>query len=687
MGMSSLNIAVSGLQAAQIGLFVTGHNMANHHTQGFTRQWAAQTTWAHRTIGNNAMGPMQIGLGTNVSGIHQIRNKFFDIRWRDTATEMSFLEVRVATGMELDAIFGELQGGYRMQLALRDLSQSIQELIKEPPSVTTRANFISFASTFVDRAADASRSMNAYQMYLNNQIGISVRRVNQLLTEIDQLNRRISFEEINGSNANDFRDRRNNALDELSTLIDIQFSEDSRGNVNVWSEGHAILTGGSIMHMGLRFSAPNSLFVEPVFTLSDTVLPFDPTGENALSFFNWNRLASAETVQPRGAIFGMIVSRGLVGANHSTVPSFTAAQRLSDLMPGVMNDLTGVESAIFGTTVPAVTPNILQRLTTEWGAFVAGLGGLSSYIDQTEWNAFLAPGTGALSQFMTDVTRFMTELEEYLDPTHARDTVPDALMRFPNLPGLTITGAPSAADLATIQNAFHSFNSIAGNVVQPGRNAFSFDANARRLAVLNTFDMRHGIIPQAQAQFDTLFNSIITMLNSAFAEDVTGKGIPTNGRGDDGMPLFVQIRQGEGYTMGNIRINPELTTTQGASLLPLNWGDESDPALLEWIVSQWNSDDFITFPGWVSMNVNTFYRNFVDMTSIPTFEARGDLIDATEQMDSWTHRRMSVSAVSLEEEMSNMIRFQHAYNSSARMVNTIDQMLDRIINGMGAGRG
>ncbi|MGD7023345.1 flagellar hook-associated protein FlgK [Rossellomorea vietnamensis] len=47
-------------------------------------------------------------------------------------------------------------------------------------------------------------------------------------------------------------------------------------------------------------------------------------------------------------------------------------------------------------------------------------------------------------------------------------------------------------------------------------------------------------------------------------------------------------------------------------------------------------------------------------------------------------RKMSVSGVSLDEEMTNMIKFQHAYNASARMITLQDEMLDRIINGMGA---
>jgi flagellar hook-associated protein 1 len=46
-------------------------------------------------------------------------------------------------------------------------------------------------------------------------------------------------------------------------------------------------------------------------------------------------------------------------------------------------------------------------------------------------------------------------------------------------------------------------------------------------------------------------------------------------------------------------------------------------------------------------------------------------------------RRMSVSGVSLDEEMTDMIKFQHAYNASARMITLQDEMLDKIINGMG----
>nr|WP_272899185.1 flagellar basal body rod C-terminal domain-containing protein [Caldalkalibacillus salinus] len=47
------------------------------------------------------------------------------------------------------------------------------------------------------------------------------------------------------------------------------------------------------------------------------------------------------------------------------------------------------------------------------------------------------------------------------------------------------------------------------------------------------------------------------------------------------------------------------------------------------------------------------------------------------------NRRQSVSGVSLDEEMSNMIKFQHAYNAAARMVTATDELLDTVVNRMG----
>ena len=555
--MSGLSIAISGLRAGQAGLNVTGHNLANHHTRGFTRQLVHQSTFVKQTIGRNAFGAMQIGLGTNITGIRQVRDHFLDMRWRAEAPALNFWDVQVATGQRLDTIFGEMEGEFRLQGALRDFNQALHELNVEVPSISVRSNFVFFASNLVTRVQDAARSMEHRQMELNSQVKSGVRRINQLVTNIDDLNRRIAREEAGGSNPNDFLDRRNNYIDELATIIPIQVREASNGNINIIANGHALLVNGVQAHMGLQFSAPGSLFVHPVFTNSDEILSYE--AENIRSFFNWPALNNMDELPNQGSLLSIIASRGLGTSTHMSV-----------------------------------NPN------------------------SPEYNE-----------------------------------------------------------------------------------------------VWNQFNIRHGTIPQVQMQLDTLMNSIVNMFNAAFASPSFDHGMPVNMEGNWhgriippsneplDLRLFIEINPERGLTIDNIRINPEFTVMGGASRIPLTFDGEGDTRLVSQLVRQWTSASitmeqllpmgttlgdevpFIQFPGWYGFSIDGFYRNFIDTMATNTSTAMGFLAGAIEGMNFLDNRRMEISGVSIEEEMSNLIRYQHAYNASARMINTIDSMLDRVINQTG----
>ncbi len=65
--------------------------------------------------------------------------------------------------------------------------------------------------------------------------------------------------------------------------------------------------------------------------------------------------------------------------------------------------------------------------------------------------------------------------------------------------------------------------------------------------------------------------------------------------------------------------------------------------------------------------------------------AQKDLKNSITLATSVETNRQSVSSVSLDEEMTNMIKFQQAYNSSARMITVMDEMLDKVVNGLGTG--
>ena len=84
-------------------------------------------------------------------------------------------------------------------------------------------------------------------------------------------------------------------------------------------------------------------------------------------------------------------------------------------------------------------------------------------------------------------------------------------------------------------------------------------------------------------------------------------------------------------------------------------------------------------------SIQSFYESLIGSMGVEAQEANRMADNSVVLRDSVENRRQSISAVSLDEEMTNMIKFQHAYNGSARMITVLDEMLDRIINGLGTG--
>lgn len=96
-----------------------------------------------------------------------------------------------------------------------------------------------------------------------------------------------------------------------------------------------------------------------------------------------------------------------------------------------------------------------------------------------------------------------------------------------------------------------------------------------------------------------------------------------------------------------------------------------------------NVKDAILNYGGSQTNVHTFYQGMIGSMGDMASEANRLSNTAAVLKESVDQRRMSIGNVSLDEEMTNMVKFQHAYNASARMITMIDEMLDKVINGMG----
>lgn len=209
------------------------------------------------------------------------------------------------------------------------------------------------------------------------------------------------------------------------------------------------------------------------------------------------------------------------------------------------------------------------------------------------------------------------------------------------------------------------------------------------------------VLPEGTVLGDTTYTTAAG--NRTLSEDltVTVKGL--NGLHqlgynltgtNSGIPFFTDSSGGtENLTAANITLNPDIV--ENSNLIATSMRVSIDADGNETVITGNNSlavlfsqmrDTRFDFDSGSTENLNTidaYFRSVVGQLGVQASEAtrlQANQQIIVEQVDS---RRQSVSGVSLDEEMSNMIKFQHAYNAAARNMTMIDEMLDRVINSMG----
>ncbi|AHV99352.1 flagellar hook-associated protein FlgK [Paenibacillus sabinae] len=166
-------------------------------------------------------------------------------------------------------------------------------------------------------------------------------------------------------------------------------------------------------------------------------------------------------------------------------------------------------------------------------------------------------------------------------------------------------------------------------------------------------------------------------------------GYTLDGSLNPGKPLFTITGDGSTITAGNITFNPEIaantdllatslrTTGTGASEKVVKGNNT-----LALLIANQHSGIF-TAPTGIKGTPNTFYKTMVGQLGVQSQEATRQTENSNYLVQQVDARRQSVSGVSLDEEMSNMLVFQHAYSAAARFMTTYDEMLDKLINATG----
>ncbi len=217
-----LNIAYTGLQASNAWLTTTANNIANVETEGYSRQEVKQeAAGALRTFTSYGMA----GSGVDAKAIQQIRNEFYDLKyWNSNATLGSY-EMKEDYVKQIEDYFTETDMVEGFGSIFSAMFSGLDEIYKSAGSASTKTQFLFLAGNMAEYFSSMSNNLRKLQEDANLEIKNRVENINTLGSEIASMNKQINTIEVNGIIANELRDKRALLVDKLSKIVDVEVQE------------------------------------------------------------------------------------------------------------------------------------------------------------------------------------------------------------------------------------------------------------------------------------------------------------------------------------------------------------------------------------------------------------------------------------------------------------------------------
>lgn len=237
---STLQQTSNALNAAQIGLQVTGNNIANVNTPDYLRQRVIYTPAPTQAVGN-----LRLGLGVQVEAIVQQVDQFLEERLRGSRSDLAKGETQANTYTQLDALIGELSDT-DLSTSLNNFFGSINDILNQPEDPGVRNLTILRGETLADDISRLYSRVRQVQTDTDDRIRDAADELNGLLKDIASLNEKITNMEggVTKSDAVGLRDQRQQKLTQLSELIGIRAVEQKNGSVSVFAGGEYLVLDG-----------------------------------------------------------------------------------------------------------------------------------------------------------------------------------------------------------------------------------------------------------------------------------------------------------------------------------------------------------------------------------------------------------------------------------------------------------
>ncbi|MBI3330021.1 MAG: flagellar hook-associated protein FlgK [Nitrospinae bacterium] len=561
-----LEVGKRALVSQQEAINVTGHNIANVNTPGFSRQ---RPVFVPTPSLDSPAG--QVGTGVKTAMIERVFDRFVAAQISAQIQVKGKAEAKKDTLDQVDSILNEASGPGLNQ-ALSDFWNAWRDVTTDPFGPAERSALVAKTTILTQTFRDLDSRLATLQTDLNTLISSKIQKVNLLAEQIAGLNLTIKQQEVGGQPANDLRDQQRVLVDELADLLPVQIFEQPDGQVIMQVAGHPLVDGLSTLQLTTSLVS-GSLRVQ---WLDRAGTPADITDQLSQSKMGgWIAARDTLLADYRGRL--NTLAAGLIEAVnrvHSNGIGLTPFSSLTSTYP-----VSSTSAALSSTT--AALPF--------GGDIVDGSFKVFAY-DKS--GAVIGSGTVAITKATTSLADVQTALSAIPGITASIDTTQGTL---------TISGV--------------------------GSNTFAFAADTSNVL------MALGL--------NTLFTG-------KEARDIAVN--PVVGQSPDRLAT-AKVEASGVFAKGDNRSALAVTALQRTSL-PL---------------------------GGTTSTLDDFYGALVGQVGIDGQRAERELMQQQSLVEQLTNRRDTISGVSLDEEMTNLIKFQHAYGAAAKLVSLVDEMLRTVI--------
>jgi flagellar hook-associated protein 1 len=332
MGLSSaLAAAMSGLRANQASLSIISSNIANAQTPGYVAQNANQIEVASGSDGSTVQ----------TIGVNRQLDLFVQNQLRTETSGGSYADQTANILGQLQSVYGTPGSDGTLETALNNFTASLQSLSSSPGNSSAQSVALSAAQSLVQQLNTTTQGIQSLRTNVDQDIGNSAAQANTDMSQIAQINTRLQGLSPTDPLATTLMDQRDNAINDLSKLVDVRVTTDSSNQANIFTNSGMQLVGAGLASSFI-YNSPGALGATSLYNANPS-----KSGVGSLSI----KLPNGASID---AVANNVIGSGQIAADlklrdQTLVQAQTQVDQTAATLSSSLSDLTTAGTAVTGS--------------------------------------------------------------------------------------------------------------------------------------------------------------------------------------------------------------------------------------------------------------------------------------------------------------------------------------------------